>query len=54
MIDKKKTYVQPITTILDAEPIEIICTSVIASDEATLSTNNYEDAGDYDAGDVYW
>ncbi|WP_156098967.1 hypothetical protein [Prevotella melaninogenica] len=54
MIDKKKTYVQPITTILDAEPMEIICTSVIASDEATLSTDNYDDEGDYEAGEVYW
>lgn len=54
MIDKKKTYVQPITTILDAEPMEIICTSVIASDEATLSTNGYDDEGDFEAGEVYW
>lgn len=54
MIDKKKTYVQPITTILDAEPMEIICTSVRPSDESTLSTNNYDDGGEYDAGEVWW
>ena len=54
MIDKKKTYVQPITTILDAEPMEIICTSVMPSDKSTLSTDNYDDAGDYDAGEVWW
>lgn len=54
MIDKKKTYMQPITTILDAEPMEIICTSVIASGEATLSTDGYDDEGDYEAGEVYW
>lgn len=54
MIDKKKTYMQPITTILYAEPMEMICTSVIASGELTLSTNNYDDEGDFEAGDVYW
>ncbi len=54
MIDKKKTYVQPITTILDAEPMEIICTSVIASDELTLSTDGYVEEDEYEAGDVYW
>lgn len=54
MIDKKKTYMQPITTILDAEPMEMICTSVFASGELTLSTNNYDDEGDSEAGDVYW
>lgn len=54
MIDKKKTYVQPITTILDAEPMAIICTSVIASDEATLSTDGFDDGGEYEAGEVYW
>ena len=54
MIDKKKTYVQPITTILDAEPMEIICTSVMPSDEATFSKAEYEDEGDFDAGEVWW
>ncbi len=54
MIDKKKTYVQPITTILDAEPMAIICTSVMPSDKPTLSAEKYEDEGDIDAGEVYW
>jgi len=54
MIDKKKTYVQPITTILDAEPIEIICTSVMPSDKPTLSADGYDDEGDQEAGEVYW
>lgn len=54
MIDNKKTYMQPITTILDAEPMEMICTSVIASGELTLSTNNYDDEGDFEAGELEW
>lgn len=54
MIDKKKTYMQPITTILDAEPMEIICTSVMPSDEATLSTDGFDNGGEYEAGEVYW
>lgn len=54
MIDKKKTYVQPITTILDAEPMEIICTSVTPSDKSTLSKDEYVDEGDFDAGEVWW
>nr|WP_314697466.1 hypothetical protein [uncultured Prevotella sp.] len=45
---------QPITTILDAEPMEMICTSVLASGELTLSTNDYDDEGDFEAGELEW
>ena len=54
MIDKKKTYLEPITTILAVDPMTLICTSVVASGEATLSTDGFEDTGDYEAGEVEW
>lgn len=56
MIDKKKTYLKPRVEVadMDVESINIICTSVVASGDATLSTDGFEDEGDYDAGGVEW
>ena len=54
MIDKKKTYLEPITTILDVDPMTLICTSTVASGEATLSTDGFEDEHDFEAGEVEW
>jgi hypothetical protein len=56
MIDKKKTYLKPRVEVadMDVESINIICTSVVASGDATLSTDGFEDEGDYDAGEVWW
>ena len=56
MIDKKKTYFKPRVEVadMDVESINIICTSVVASGDDTLSTNGFEDEGEYDAGGVEW
>jgi|GEM_PF-2236996 hypothetical protein len=56
MIDKKKTYLKLRVEVadMDVESINIIYTSVVASGEATLSTDGFEDEGDYDAGEVWW
>lgn len=56
MIDKKKTYLKPRVEVadMDVESINIICTSVVASGDDTLSTDGFEDTGDYDAGGVEW
>ncbi len=56
MIDKKKTYLKPSVEVvnIDLESINIICTSVVASGEATFSTDGFEDEGDFDAGAAEW
>lgn len=56
MIDKKKTYLKPRVEVadMDVESINIICTSVVASGDNTLSTNGFEDEDEYDAGGVEW
>lgn len=56
MIDKKKTYLKPRVEVadMDVESINIICTSVVAAGDDTLSTNGFEDEGEYDAGGVEW
>ena len=56
MIDKKKTYLKPRVEVadMDVESINIICTSVVASGEATFSTEGFDDEGDFEAGGVEW
>ena len=54
MIDKKKTYIKPLIEVADIEPTNMICTSVLATEESTLSTNGYEEGGEYEAGSLEW